>query len=310
MIFDVSTTRAIFVSSVENPNYSTRKPMTGERTYSTREVAQMWNVSESTVKRWADTAGLDCYRTPGGHRKFRLEDLCSFQEKRAFEATGLLTTEEWEDPNLEIWLNTKNFIKVRELILYLGSQNQRVKVKSLLERLYLRGMRLEQIYDQILLPINESALDEVSPGQALLLNNSLDEAIARLSPKMIKRRRNGKTALCAAPVPDTRMGVNVISILLEVEGWDSMNLGDNVSLDIMSQMVESEPINLVCIFLSGNQSQELGNCKSLNKITRSYRIPVVLTSPGPAPPACEDLDYAEKFVDLTSFRTYIARLTG
>ena len=45
--------------------------MPEERTYSTREVAQMWNVSESTVKRWADTSGLHCYRTPGGHRKFR-----------------------------------------------------------------------------------------------------------------------------------------------------------------------------------------------------------------------------------------------
>ena len=67
--------------------------MAGDRTYSTREVAQMWNVSESTVKRWADCFGLQCYRTPGGHRRFRLEDICEFQQKRSFEATGILTTE-------------------------------------------------------------------------------------------------------------------------------------------------------------------------------------------------------------------------
>ena len=284
--------------------------MTGERTYSTREVAQMWNVSESTVKRWADTSGLDCYRTPGGHRKFRLEDLCRFQEQRAFEATGLLTTEEWEDPNLEVWLNTKNFVKVRELILYLGSQNQQVKVKSLLERLYLRGMRLEQIYDQILVPLRQSALDQVNPGQALLLDNNLNEALARLSPRMIKRRRTGRTALCAAPAPEGRMGVNVMSILLEVEGWDSMNLGENVSFDIMSQMVETEPINMVCMFFSGNEPRFLGDCESLNKITRSYRIPVVLACPDSAPGTCEDLVYAQKFYDLCSFRTYLAKQTG
>jgi len=284
--------------------------MNGERTYSTREVAQMWNVSESTVKRWADTAGLDCYRTPGGHRKFRLEDLCSFQEKRAFEATGLLTTEEWEDPNLEVWLNTKNFTKVRELILYLGSQNQRSKVKSLLERLYLRGMRLEEIYDQIFVPLRQSVLDEVNPGHALLLGNNLEEAIARLSPRMIKRRRNGKTALCAAPVPDGRMGVSVMSILLDVEGWDSMNLGENVSFEIMSQMVETEPINLVCIYFPGHQTQVQGDCKSLNKITRSYRIPLVLACSDSELPACEDLDYEERFTDLRSFRTYLAKLAG
>lgn len=283
--------------------------MTGERTYSTREVAQMWNVSESTVKRWADTSGLDCYRTPGGHRKFQLEDLCSFQERRAFEATGLLTTEEWEDPDLEIWLNTKNFVKVRELILYLGSQNQRGKVKSLLERLYLRGMRLEEIYDHILIPLKQTVQEELNPGQALLLDNNLEEAIDRLSPKMIKRRRNGKTALCAAPLYEGRMGVNVISVLLDVEGWDSMNLGENVSFEIMSQMVETEPINLVCIFIVGNESPELGGCRALNKITRSYRIPVVLASSDSGPPSCKDLKYAETFTDLCSFRSYLTKLT-
>lgn len=297
------------ISQLRAPGGSTKKPMTGERTYSTREVAQMWNVSESTVKRWADTSGLDCYRTPGGHRKFRLEDLCSFQEQRAFEATGLLTTEDWEDPDLEVWLNTKNFIKVRELIMYLGSQNQRVKVKSLLERLYLRGMRLEQIYDKILVPLRQSVLDEINPGQALLLDNNLEEAIARLSPRMIKRRRNGKTALCAAPATEARMGVNVMSVLLEVEGWDSMNLGENVSFDIMSQMVETEPINMVCIFFSGNEPDVRGDCNSLNKITRSYRIPVLLASPNSTLSPCEDLNYAEAFTDLCSFRTYLAKLT-
>jgi len=222
----------------------------------------------------------------------------------------MLTTEEWEDPNLEVWLNTKNFVKVRELLLYLGSQNQRSELKSLLERLYLRGMRLEEIYDEIFVPLSESLLDEVNPGQALLVLNNLEEAIARLSPTMIKRRRNGKTALCAAPVAEGRMGVNTMSVLLEIEGWDSMNLGERVSFEIMSQMVETEPINLVCVFCPGNDSKPDGDCKSLNKVTRSYRIPVVVASPDSEPIACNDLDYAENFLDLRSFRAYLTRLVG
>jgi hypothetical protein len=171
-------------------------------------------------------------------------------------------------------------------------------------------MRLEEIYDQILVPLRHSVLDEINPGQALLLDNNLEEAIDRLSPRMIKRRRNGKTALCAAPFPEGRMGVNVMSVLLEVEGWDSMNLGENVPYEIMSQMVETEPINLVCIYFPDNQTQLPGDCKSLNKITRSYRIPVVLAGPVFEHPACEDLDYAEKFTDLRSFRTYLTKLIG
>jgi excisionase family DNA binding protein len=289
--------------------------MPDERTYSTREVAQMWNVSESTVKRWADTSGLHCYRTPGGHRKFRLEDLSEFQARRSFEATGFLTSEEWEDPNLEIWLNSKNFGKVRELLLYLGSQNQRSKVRSLLERLYLRGMRLEEIYDEVLVPLcrlmrESQNSGELSPGQALLTCNNLEEAFHRLSPKIVRRRRTGKTALCAAPFPSCRIDVNVLSVLLEIEGWDSLNLGEDVPFDIVSQMVEIEPINLVCIFYPQFfESTDLTNdCDSLNAITATYRIPVILTCPDSdfVPP--ESLDYAETFSDLRSLRSYLARL--
>ena len=42
---------------------------------STRQVAQLLGVGEATVKRWADAGEIDCFRTPGGHRKFRLRDV-------------------------------------------------------------------------------------------------------------------------------------------------------------------------------------------------------------------------------------------
>src|SRR6266851_2830523 len=42
--------------------------------FSTRQVAQLLGVGEATVKRWADAGEIDCFRTPGGHRKFRLGD--------------------------------------------------------------------------------------------------------------------------------------------------------------------------------------------------------------------------------------------
>ena len=38
----------------------------------------MLQVDKSTVKRWTDEGKLKCFRTPGGHRKFRAEDLHQF----------------------------------------------------------------------------------------------------------------------------------------------------------------------------------------------------------------------------------------
>lgn len=57
---------------------------------STRQVATLLGVGEATVKRWADAGEIDCFRTPGGHRKFRLRDVTSFVSNRRYEASGPL----------------------------------------------------------------------------------------------------------------------------------------------------------------------------------------------------------------------------
>ncbi len=41
--------------------------------YSVGEVAQLLGVSPSTVRYWADQSQLECYRTPGGQRRFSRE---------------------------------------------------------------------------------------------------------------------------------------------------------------------------------------------------------------------------------------------
>src|SRR4051794_35510116 len=48
---------------------------------STKGVAVALGVSEATVKRWADAGMLRCFRTRGGHRKFRTRDVKAFVEE-------------------------------------------------------------------------------------------------------------------------------------------------------------------------------------------------------------------------------------
>ena len=290
--------------------------MTIKRTFSTRELAQMWNVSESTIKRWADSGDLSCYRTPGGHRKFHLENISDFQQKRGFEATGFLTTERWEEPEIEESLNRKRFEKVRHLILYLATQNQRKRVKDLLERLYIRGMGIVDLYDEILIPVvqdGEKALErgELSLGQERLLKNNLDESVSLLFPQLICRRQSGKTGLCAAPDSFCEMPVNAISRILEIEGWDCLNLGCNIPLDAMAEMVEREPVNLVCVVCSDPTSLAKDSFTSLTETASSYRIPVVLTGVGFVDlKVREQFPHEEYFPDYFSFRSYVSYLSN
>lgn len=288
--------------------------MAVKRTFSTRELAQIWNVSESTIKRWADAGELRCYRTPGGHRKFQLEDICMFQTRRGFQATGLLTTENWEDPEIEDSLNRKKLDKVRQELCYLGVQNQRHRIKNLLERLYIRGMGIVELYDEVIVQTvgrAEEALKagELTVGQERLLQNNLEEAMCYLFPQLIRRPHNGKTGLCAAPQDRCRLHVNAVCRILEVEGWECLNLGSDVPFRAMAEMVEAEPVNLVCVVSTSDEP--LSDFGALGKAAKTYRIPLVLlTSSSVAPNLFEGCPHDEYFPDFRSFHCYVMRFAN
>ncbi|HLV00622.1 MAG TPA: helix-turn-helix domain-containing protein [Acidobacteriota bacterium] len=283
--------------------------MAKDRSFSTRELAQMWNVSESTVKRWADAGKLPCTKTPGGHRKFWLKDISSFQLRQGFEATGLLTTEQWEDPELELWVNQKNLRRVVELITLLARENQRHRVRAVLERLYMRGMRLEDIYDDVIFPVfrNLAAGDQLE-GQVLLITNNLEEALSGLFSQIVRKRCNGKTALCAAPTGRCRLKVNAIARLLEIEGWETLNLGARVPYRAMAELVIHEPVNMVCVVSNGKISpQDSEDYQLLDRTADEYRIPILWVGHHPNMQT-EGSGPEFSFVDFRSFQDHLRHL--
>lgn len=53
--------------------------------YSTLDVSAICGVDPVTVARWCDRGDLKCYKTPGGHRRIRREDLLEFLQKHRME---------------------------------------------------------------------------------------------------------------------------------------------------------------------------------------------------------------------------------
>lgn len=289
--------------------------MVRKRIYSTRELAQVWNLSESTIKRWTDTGKLQCHRTPGGHRRFQLSHIQDFQSRHRFEGTGLLTSAEWEDPRLETFINQRNWARVRELILYLASENQCARIKDLLERLYIRGLNIGDLYDEVLAPIfagpggNHSS-NSIGLGQARLAEKNLEEALYYFFPGVVCRRPLGKTGLCAAPAGYCSHFVNGISRVLNEEGWDAMNLGSKVPFEAMAEMVEEQPVNMACVLARKGLSASLKDrFQALNEACERFRIPVLLIGPGfSTPKSRKDLAYDEYIPTFRDLSEYIQRL--
>jgi excisionase family DNA binding protein len=46
------------------------------------EASELLGVHPSTLRRWADSGGIPCLRTPGGHRRFQATDLSAWKQGR------------------------------------------------------------------------------------------------------------------------------------------------------------------------------------------------------------------------------------
>jgi excisionase family DNA binding protein len=53
------------------------------------EASQMVGVHPTTLRRWADLGNVPCFRTPGGHRRFRCSDLAAWMAGNRATALAL-----------------------------------------------------------------------------------------------------------------------------------------------------------------------------------------------------------------------------
>jgi excisionase family DNA binding protein len=51
-----------------------------DRWLSSTEASKLLGVHQTTLRRWADAGKVPCYRTPGGHRRFRAAELTAWME--------------------------------------------------------------------------------------------------------------------------------------------------------------------------------------------------------------------------------------
>jgi excisionase family DNA binding protein len=55
--------------------------------YTTDDLSKMFRVGKSTIKRWTDEGKLKCFRTPGGHRKFKATYIEEFIQTYHFDVS-------------------------------------------------------------------------------------------------------------------------------------------------------------------------------------------------------------------------------
>src|SRR5471032_1967973 len=147
---------------------------------STRQVATLLGVGEATVKRWADAGEIGCFRTPGGHRKFRLRDVTTFVHERHYQASGLLPGGVPAEAS-ELGNAAVSYFEAAAL------RGDAPALVSQLSLLRLRGTELPELFDQVVAPALQRVGDawekhKLSVAEEHVAAQSVIDAIARAQP--------------------------------------------------------------------------------------------------------------------------------
>ncbi len=217
-----------------------------ENIYSSKQVAEIIGVNESTVKRWADSGALKCFRTPGGHRKFRKTDVSEFASKFAFTVPGkiLKTFDRVFEPD---FVNLKNTLHKKLLT---GSDND---VYDYMNSQIDSGLTLLELYDNVAAPAmfdigNQWANNQIGIETEHIASAKLTKAVIRLNSRYSKDEKNGMHALCAAPKDEHHeLPLLLVSGILQNHGWNVIYSGVDMPHAAIIKSINSMKPDLVCL---------------------------------------------------------------
>ena len=293
-----------------------------DKLFSTAELARLWNVSESTVKRWADSGDLACVRTPGGHRRFTFDEVSRFQHAQGFEAVGrLLQTGEDEGgaavPELERAIERPDLPALARLAVRGAVEGDTGGVSAVFARAYLRGVTALDVYDRILTPAMHEVGEmwvrgDLTVADEHLATRTVLDALVRLQPELMRRPATGRVAVVGCPEDEMHeVAARGVGHLLELDGWRAVTLGMHTPFFSFVSAVERHAPALVCVSSTVMLDLERRSREytALYEATRSAGARLAVGGAGFSDPVVRARfphdHYAVSFRDLLRFATTV-----
>lgn len=223
----------------------------------TQQLAQLWQVSEATIKRWADAGRLRPGKTLGGHRRFALQEIVRFQREHGLEASaeaGKVSRAR----ALSRALKVPDVGGAAERFFEAISQGAEDAATNLLLKLYLDKIPLAKILDQTLADamhrVGESWHGgEMSVADEHLASRTAIRALEALGQLLKREQADGPTVICCAVEEELHdIPVLCLQVLLESEGWRVRNFGANTPLFALAIAIEKHRPHIICLSSSVN----------------------------------------------------------
>lgn len=253
---------------------------------STADVARLFDVTETTVKRWADEGELKCQKTPGGHRKFQIRNVVEFAERNNFEplATLALPGTDQMAGAIQLAVLERDYAKLVEAFVDRALSPDRHDLALFLVYLYEHKIAPWEIYDLIVRPgmqlIGEKWMKgEIDIAQEHRASHETLESLSRLQTEVYVKPPAGKSVLCACLDSEMHeIGLRTAYYVFEAEGWHTVYLGSLTPFRSLLRSVSETRPDVVCLSATGPDNyQELeAKLRQLRNTVDAYGGKVIL----------------------------------
>ncbi len=255
----------------------------------TKQVASLFKVDTSTVRRWSLNGKLNSSSSNGGHRKFTYKNIIDFinSKKR----------------NLDLDLSEINKISKKlskkdtvDLISSNALSRNHSIIESSLINLYLHGKPVQKIFDDYIdksLDCIQKLLDqnEISVAEEHIARKTISIALnyfrSAIFANDIEREKNALCLNLENDIPD--ISIDMIQISLEMKSYSVFNSGSNTSIKDLKTLLNKEQYDSMYIFMCDRQccsstvknhmDNTIHDLEHINDLCSKYSIDLFIGGP-------------------------------
>jgi len=258
--------------------------MNSKKYLNTKQVGNLFDVNESTVRRWASSGKIECISSAGGHRKFSYQNVMSFANSQGLKINS---------GEIPYNINRKTIIddSVKHVF-----NNDAKSLEMIFVQLYLDGTLLPDLMDnfveKILVKIQDK-LDqkEVSVAEEHIARKVVSKALNNFKLTVSNHVSvDNENILCLNlenDIPD--LPIDMIQILLENNNFNVHNCGANTSIKDIKKLLSNQTYKAIFIYLCDRQcctATVKDNIKKTNSdleqvsiLAKKYNIKLYLGGP-------------------------------
>lgn len=232
----------------------------------------MLKVNESTIKRWADSNVIKCIRTPGGHRKFRIEDI--LEHANAYDISLPQLSDEIINSGKTGPLRNLNPEDASKTFAQYIVKGDADEAYHLLYSLYLDKTGLPEIFDKVV-KSSFGKISELWDGGSKgvddehIATSSAMQALYKLESAVDHSKHNNRTVICAGLENELHsVGLLCVKIALVHAGYKVIYPGTNLPLKSLEDLIKKSRPDAVCISTTVPEQ----NKKLRDEIEKLYNV--------------------------------------